>query len=143
MKKVIDQLSVVLADTAALSLKTQNYHWHVRGPQFYALHQLFQAQYEELSGAIDTIAEWIVSLGHPAPATFSEFMKLKTMSEGQSSLNVHDMLLDLKKSHEAALASIQMVVKLAEAEDDQATLDMMVARLEAHRKHVWMIAASV
>ncbi|HCR5156308.1 TPA: DNA starvation/stationary phase protection protein, partial [Legionella pneumophila] len=32
MSKVIKKLEVALADTYALYLKTQNYHWHVTGP---------------------------------------------------------------------------------------------------------------
>lgn len=42
MSDVLNKLSTTLADTYALYLKTQNYHWHVKGAQFKALHGLFE-----------------------------------------------------------------------------------------------------
>lgn len=35
----------LFANLYALYLKTQNYHWHVVGPHFKQLHQLFEEQY--------------------------------------------------------------------------------------------------
>ena len=56
-KAVADGLSQLLADTYTLYLKTQNFHWNVTGPQFRALHSMFEEQYTELAGAVDSIAE--------------------------------------------------------------------------------------
>jgi starvation-inducible DNA-binding protein len=41
---LIEQLNALLADCFALYLKTKNFHWHVRGPQFHDLHLLFDTQ---------------------------------------------------------------------------------------------------
>ena len=38
---LIKALEILLADSNALYLKTQNFHWNVTGPNFYALHNLF------------------------------------------------------------------------------------------------------
>jgi len=35
-------LSRALADTYTLYLQTHNFHWNVTGPQFYALHKMFE-----------------------------------------------------------------------------------------------------
>ena len=56
-------LEKVLADSYALMLKTQNYHWNVVAENFKSLHEMFGAQYEELFTALDEIAERIRSLG--------------------------------------------------------------------------------
>ena len=56
MNRVETELAVLLADTYALYLKTQNYHWHVKGTQFKSLHELFERQYMELAAAVDEIA---------------------------------------------------------------------------------------
>lgn len=39
-----DSLNRLLADCFVLYLKTKNFHWHVRGPQFRDLHLLFDEQ---------------------------------------------------------------------------------------------------
>ena len=58
-QKVGEGLMHYLADIYLLYLKTQNFHWNVRGPNFQALHQFFEAEYQELAAAIDTLAERI------------------------------------------------------------------------------------
>ena len=56
-KALTDTLNSLLADYFALYLKTKNFHWHVRGPQFRDLHLLFDAQATELFALTDVIAE--------------------------------------------------------------------------------------
>src|SRR3989338_6537847 len=74
-------LGLLLADTYALYLKTQNFHWNVKGARFPELHLMFETQYRELAEAVDRIAERIRALGYLAPATFSEFLKLTSLEE--------------------------------------------------------------
>lgn len=95
MSELISKLSILLADTYALYLKTQNYHWHVKGPQFRSLHMLFETQYRELAEAVDEIAERILIKGHNAPATFNAFEKLKTLRDGDSNINSNAMVTEL------------------------------------------------
>lgn len=46
---VVERLKQLLANSYTLYLKTQNYHWNVRGPMFTTLHTLFEQQYTELA----------------------------------------------------------------------------------------------
>ena len=77
---VVESLARFLADTYALYLKTQNYHWNVEGPQFAQLHSLFEEQYNDLATTVDEIAERIRALGAPAPGSFAEFQRLGTLA---------------------------------------------------------------
>lgn len=72
----IDALSACLADTYTLYLETQMFHWNVTGMVFKPLHELFEEQYRELSGAVDGVAERIRTLGAFAPGSFKEFERL-------------------------------------------------------------------
>ena len=72
-------LSRFLADSYTLYLMTHNYHWNVTGPMFNTLHLMFMGQYTEQWNALDIIAERIRSLGHPAPGTYREFVKLASI----------------------------------------------------------------
>ena len=56
-KALIDGLNGLLADHLALYMKTKNFHWHVKGPQFRELHLLFDEQAAEIFGNVDIIAE--------------------------------------------------------------------------------------
>ena len=89
----------LMADTYTLYLKTQNYHWHVRGPHFRTLHLMFEEQYNQLLLGVDTLAERIITLGHPAPATFAEFNELRTINEGDSTKTAEKMVAELCDDH--------------------------------------------
>ena len=61
-------LSVLLADSYTLYLKTHNYHWNVTGPMFQTLHLMFEQHYTELALAVDLWRRcywlcWPVALG--------------------------------------------------------------------------------
>ena len=55
-KAIAESLVKVLADTYALALKTQNYHWNVTGPSFAQYHAMFEEQYTALYAAGDEVA---------------------------------------------------------------------------------------
>jgi starvation-inducible DNA-binding protein len=142
MNQVAKNLSILMADTYALYLKTQNYHWHVRGPQFRALHELFDTQYHELADAVDEIAERMLALGYHAPASFKAFEALKTITDGDSNANANQMLKDLATDHGALIRDLNQSIALAQAEKDEGTAALLSDRIAAHEKARWMLNAS-
>jgi len=143
MNTVITKLEVALADTYALYLKTQNYHWHVRGPRFKSLHELFEMQYRELAEAVDEIAERILILGHKAPATFADFNKLKTIQDGNSSLNANQMVMELSSDHNILVKDLNRAVKIAQENNDEGTITLLGDCIATHEKAHWMLQTSV
>lgn len=142
-KPVTEALKRVLADNYALYLKTQNYHWNVEGRHFKSLHVMFEEQYTELFAANDELAERIRQLGEKAPGTFSEFSKLTVIKEANSELDENQMVKDLHNSNQQIVATLKKAIAAAEKADDQATADMLVARIQAHDKAAWMLRASL
>jgi starvation-inducible DNA-binding protein len=142
--KVADELTHLLADTYALYLKTQNFHWNVTGPLFPQLHLLFESQYEELAEAVDVIAERIRALGSFAPASFSEFQKLSSLKEATGAHpSAEQMVKTLLKDHETISQHLHIIFEKAEQANDQGTLDMITERMRAHEKTAWMLRSSV
>ncbi|MDM7321849.1 MAG: Dps family protein [Gammaproteobacteria bacterium] len=132
-------LSRLLADSYSLFLMTHNFHWNVVGPQFNALHTMFEAQYTELFTGIDEIAERIRSLGEPAPGTFKQFEKLASFNIPEGMLDAHDMLIELVKGQEAVVRTARDILPVAEKANDQPTIDLLTRRMETHEKNAWML----
>jgi starvation-inducible DNA-binding protein len=133
-------LSRVLADTYMLYLKTHAYHWNVTGPLFSSLHLLFESQYNELHDAGDTIAERIRALGHFAPGSYATFARLTSIPEDNDIVpGALDMVRNLTLGHEALGRSLRAAFKTAEAGGDQATMDLLIGRMEASDKTAWML----
>lgn len=143
-KLVVDSLKKVLADSYALYLKTQNYHWNVKGPHFNSLHTLFEGQYQDLAVAIDEIAELIRALGEKAPGTWKEYEALTVIKDGNSALDANEMVLDLAKGQdEIVKSSIQKAFDAATEKGDDVVVDAMVGRMTVHRKNKWMLNSSI
>jgi starvation-inducible DNA-binding protein len=137
-KKIVDELRHFLGDSYAVYLKTQNFHWNVKGPYFFALHLLFEKQYEEMAAATDEIAERIAALGYYVDACFSAFQKCCIKDE-KKYVPAKKMLHQLVLDHEALIRCAREIAKVAEIEKDQATLDLMARRLGSHEKMAWML----
>lgn len=132
-------LGRVLADSYALMVKTQNFHWNVKGPMFNTLHLMFEQHYNELLPAVDAIAERILSLGHPAPGSYSRFAELTSIPEENGVPAAMDMVGQLKSGHEAVAKTARSVIPLAERASDEATVDLLVGRIQVHEKTAWML----
>jgi starvation-inducible DNA-binding protein len=139
---IADALSRLLADTYTLYLKTQNYHWNVEGPQFHALHTMFEEQYIELRTAVDRIAERIRALGHPAPGSYAEYAGLTKIAEAAPGIaGASDMVDALASGHEMLAGTARTAVGTAEEAGDVATADLATNRVEVHEKTAWMLRA--
>lgn len=140
-KTIADALAKLLADTYLTYIKTHNYHWNVTGPFFHSLHEMFEEQYTELAAAVDDIAERIRILGYRAPATYREFMDLSSVEEDTDAPNAMEMVRRLAESNEEVLRTARSALKPAQSADDEATIDLITQRLDAHSKAVWMLRA--
>ena len=67
--QVAELLNSRLADCIDLQSQSKQAHWNVKGPQFIALHKLFDEINEAVEGYVDLIAERIVQLGGIAAGT--------------------------------------------------------------------------
>lgn len=138
-EKIVRGLSVLLADSYTLYLMTHNFHWNVTGPQFNSLHLMFMAQYTEQWNALDLIAERIRALGHPAPGTYKEFVKLASIREVEGVPKADDMIRHLVAAQEATARTARKIFPVVSAADDQPTADLLTQRLEVHEKTAWML----
>jgi starvation-inducible DNA-binding protein len=138
-EKIAKGLSALLADSYTLYLMTHNFHWNVTGPQFNSLHLMFMAQYTEQWNALDIIAERIRALGHPAPGTYKEFVKLATIKEVEGVPKATDMIRHLVAAQEATARTARGLFPLVDAANDQPTADVLTQRLDVHEKTAWML----
>ncbi|MEZ5544339.1 MAG: Dps family protein [Lysobacteraceae bacterium] len=141
-KKITDGLSHFLADSYTLYLKTHSFHWNVTGPMFNSLHTMFETQYTEEWTALDDVAERIRALGHNAPGSYAEFVKLSSIKEEPAANGVPDwkgMVKQLVEGNEAVCRTARHVLGTADDAGDDPTVDLLTQRLHTHEKYAWML----
>ena len=137
--RIAQGLSRMLADTYLLYLKTHNFHWNVEGPMFQTLHTMFMEQYTEAWNAIDLIAERMRALGHYAPGTYKEYLKLGSIKETEGVPKAEQMVKLLIQAQESVVRTARAVLPIAEDANDQPTLDLLTQRMNVHEKNAWML----
>ena len=143
-KAVLGILNALLADEYLLYTKTRKYHWNVTGPEFHDLHKFFEAQYEELDGIVDEVAERARSLGGVPFGTLAEFLKAARLEERPGvNPNADGMIADLLTDHEAVIRTLRADLEAsAEKYGDLGTSDFLTGLMEKHEKTAWMLRAA-
>jgi starvation-inducible DNA-binding protein len=138
-KAIATGLGRLLADTYTLYLMTHNFHWNVKGPMFNTLHLMFEAQYNELALAVDTIAERIRALGYPAPGTYAEFIQLSSIKEVKGQPTAEQMIKHLVQGQESVVRTARSLFEIVEKASDEPTADVLTQRMQLHEKTAWML----
>ena len=68
-EKLIEILNQSLADAFDLKSQAKQAHWNVKGPNFIALHELFDQVSTEMDTHVDDLAERVTTLGGVAMGT--------------------------------------------------------------------------
>ncbi|MDX1932519.1 MAG: DNA starvation/stationary phase protection protein [Capsulimonadales bacterium] len=141
VKRILDHH---LADLHVLYVKTRNYHWNVRGPQFISLHELFEEQYTAMAESIDEVAERVRSLGENPIGSMREFLEIARLQEEVPGNlpSAHDMVAHLLSDHEAVIRQLRSDVDVTGNDcHDVGTSDFLTGLMEAHEKMAWMLRA--
>ncbi len=103
-----DSLNRLLADCFALYLKTKNFHWHVRGPQFRDLHLLFDEQAAEIFALTDLVAERVRKNG---AATLTSIGAIAAQSriadQDDATLSADEMIAELAEDNRTLIAALR------------------------------------
>jgi starvation-inducible DNA-binding protein len=136
---MIETSKQALANTFVMYFKAQSYHWNVEGMFFPQMHQFFGDLYEELQGAVDPLAEQIRALGEYAPKNLDELFKLKTIDGDNVATSASAMVADLLIANNESIVTLNKLFGELDAAGEQGFADFVAGRLDAHKKHGWML----
>jgi starvation-inducible DNA-binding protein len=140
--KVIELLNARLADCIDLQTQTKQAHWSVKGPNFIALHELFDQINEAVEDYVDDIAERAVQLGGIAEGTARMVAKRSSLAEYPA------MAVDGRSHVEALAAALAAFGAAARKGIDQAnelgdldTADLFTEISRGIDKWLWFVEA--
>ena len=134
---------IAFSSEFAFYLKAHNFHWNVEGADFLEYHDLFGKIYEEVYGAIDDFAEKIRSLDSYVPASFQRFSMLSQIEDETDILDQMSMVNELLADNEKMGQVLKMVYDLAEQYGEHGFSNFLAERMDAHKKHSWMLRSSL
>lgn len=137
-------LRVLLANHFVAYFKAQSYHWNVEGVHFTQYHDFFGELYQDFYAQVDPLAEYLRILGDYAPASLMELYNYKTISEDTTKPDtLMGMIGSLGATNQELINNLNKLFDVATAAKEQGIADYAAARLDAHKKHAWMLRASL
>jgi starvation-inducible DNA-binding protein len=140
--EVIPLLNQRLADCIDLQTQCKQAHWNVKGPQFIALHKLFDEVNEDVEEYVDLLAERIVQLGGIAEGTVG-------IVADRSSLIDYPVGLTTGAEHVAALSdalagfgrTTRIGIEEMNELEDAASADILTEISRGVDKWLWFVEA--
>ncbi|HEX2639565.1 MAG TPA: DNA starvation/stationary phase protection protein Dps [Pyrinomonadaceae bacterium] len=143
-EKVIVILNQRLADASDLKSQAKQAHWNVKGMNFIALHELFDAVATAVEGHIDLIAERITTLGGTAMGTVRLAASNSSLSEYPHEITDGTAHVDALST---ALADFAKLVRknIDDTSDlgDQDTADILTEISRETDKNLWFVEAHI
>ena len=135
-----DTLKTILATAYALSIKAQNFHWNVEGPDFPQYHDFFGNFYEEVyNNTIDRTAELIRQLDSYTPGSILRYAELSQIQDQTKIPRAMLMMEELFQDNAIILDMYKQAFHVAEEADEQGIANFIAERIDAHGKHQWML----
>jgi starvation-inducible DNA-binding protein len=136
--------NAVLTDGVDLFTQTKVAHWNIKGPQFAALHPLFDSFAADIARCNDEIAERGLTLGVLAVGTARHAAKHSRLPDYPQ-----DLTSDLEHVRLLAdrfggyLLGVRAARQVAEQAGDDDTVDLLTEVVQVFEKHAWFLHATL
>ncbi|MDY0210435.1 MAG: DNA starvation/stationary phase protection protein [Acholeplasma sp.] len=140
MNKLEQLLNKEVANFAILYTKLHNYHWYVKGPYFFQLHEKFEELYDEATSIYDELAERILMIGGKPVATLKQSLELASITEASGLETKDEMIKVLISDFRQIDAELKEGLSYAEDADDDVTADLLTTTRASLQKHIWMLS---
>lgn len=134
---------IAFASEFSFYLKAHQFHWNVEGSDFLQYHDLFGKIYEEVHDSIDTFAEQIRAMGSYMPGSYTRFSMLSQIEDETDILEKDQMVKELYMDNEKMVVILKKLFALSEQNQEYGFSDFVAGRIDAHKKHGWMLRASM
>ena len=140
--EVTELLNARLADAIDLGAQSKYAHWNVKGPNFIALHELFDKVAESLEDQVDVLAERITALGGRAHGTIASVARQSTLKPYPEDIAEGLAHVDALSAALADYgAKIRAGIEAADKLGDADTADLFTGISRENDKNLWLLEA--
>lgn len=140
--QVIELLNARLVDAIDLQHQCKQAHWNVKGPNFIALHELFDKVNEDVEEYIDLMAERAVQLGAIVDGTVQNVAKRSTLPQYPIEIvSGRDHAEALSTALAAFGKEIRAAIEKSAELKDSGTSDAFTEISRGVDKWLWMVEA--
>lgn len=140
MEDILNNLNTFLSDLNVFYRKLQNYHWNIKGKDFFTIHAKLEEYYDEVNEKIDEIAEHILSLEGQPLGTLKDYLNTTKITEAENKKVDSTLVLnELIKDYSMLLQDAKNIKNLADTNSETKTSALMDDIIEDYTKKLWML----
>lgn len=140
-ERLVEVMNALLANYHLHYQKLRNFHWNVKGADFFDLHEQFEERYDIAKESIDEIAERIRVFGHTPLSNISDYMENSNIKESPTDLPAEDMVQEVLNDYQILLSYLTDAMNAAIDIGDVGTEDMLNTFIQDMEKHHWMLSS--
>jgi len=139
--KVIDELNQLLADSKVFYQNLHNFHWNIRGENFFPLHCKLGELYDVIGDDTDEYAERVLALGGTPLSTYTAYIQTSGIKEEQAVSSDKYIINSVLKSLQSSIKQLNKVKQAAVERDDEGTIAIIGPKLICAQKQLWQFSA--
>ena len=137
---ITEDLNLFLSNLNVFYRKLQNYHWNIKGEDFYNTNAKLEELYDDVNEQIDEIAEHILIIDGQPLGTMHDYLDIAQIQEAQNekicSRKIYETIL---KDYNILIENATKIKEDADNANKYATSALMDEYLQDFGKKVWMI----
>ncbi|GHO42569.1 Dps family protein [Ktedonospora formicarum] len=142
IKKNVECLNQLVADSVTLYFLYKKHHWQMVGPTFYQLHLLLDKHAEQIEETIDLLAERVQQLGGVSIAMPNDVAEMTRIERPpKDAEGVLTMLSRIVEAHATIIKGLREGIELSERTHDSTTNDVLSSDvLPMHELQLWFVS---
>lgn len=140
----VSQLKQIQADALVMYTKLHNYHWNIKGMQFFPIHEMTEEMYNNFATLYDDAAEMVLQRGEKPYVSMQDIMSVSRIQEDTNTdFDAKYVLQSILADYKAMKEHFIALGKVAEAAQDSTVLAFADENVAKFEKDIWMISASL
>ena len=137
---ITEDLNLFLSNLNVFYRKLQNYHWNVKGEDFFTVHAKLEELYDDINEQIDEIAEHILIIDGEPYGRMQDYLDTAQIQEASNEkICSSKIFAAILKDYNILIENATKIKEDADNLKKYDTSALMDEYLQDYKKKVWMI----
>lgn len=136
---VVEKLNQLLINYQVHYQNLRLFHWNVKGPFFFILHEKFEELYNDASLKIDEVAERVLILNGVPKGSLKNILANANVESHAEIMEANAMVEAIVTANKVLVENLNDLLKVANEASDEGTLDIFTSYIQELQKQNWML----
>lgn len=137
-ERTVEKLNQLLINYQVHYQNLRLFHWNVKGPFFFVLHDKFEELYREAAEKIDEVAERVLALEGTPKGSLKNIVSNADVESHAEEAEANEMVQAIIAANNKLIDNLASVLEAASEAKDEGTIDLFTSYIQELEKQNWM-----